>query len=193
MASSARTAPEIRPPSGSCLACSAPTPGSRACSVAIRGPTLDCIACSLRSWRCHPVAEPDRRRVSTARRLRGGLDDKRRAALLERFDLDPKKKAERTRRGTGRRSRCRRARLRCRAAHPRRADRGPRSADGGGVSRLRGARTGALGAVCCCPAISSPMSRRYASGSPLFALAGPLNQARWRRCDTSPARRSRPS
>lgn len=35
---------------------------------------------------------------------RGGLDPVRRATLLERFDLDPTKKARSTPRGTGRRS-----------------------------------------------------------------------------------------
>src|SRR6266540_3572664 len=37
-------------------------------------------------------------------RLRGGLNQRRRAELLERFDLDPTKKGARTRRATGRRS-----------------------------------------------------------------------------------------
>lgn len=38
-------------------------------------------------------------------RMRGGIDEKRRAELTERFDLDPTRRPERTRKATGRRSR----------------------------------------------------------------------------------------
>ena len=37
-------------------------------------------------------------------RLRGGLDERRRVDLLERFELDPRRRAASTRRATGRRS-----------------------------------------------------------------------------------------
>ena len=87
--------------------------------------------------------------------------------LLERFELDPTKKAPRLLQGQPAEGRAgRRARLRRRAAAARRADLGPRPADGGGVPatcideerRARAAR-------CCCPATSSPRSRRCATGS----------------------------
>ena len=74
-------------------------------------------------------------------RLRGGVDPRRRADLLERFDLDPTKKAPQLLQGQPAEGRAgRRAGLRRRAAAARRADLGPRPADGGGVPRSACAR-----------------------------------------------------
>ena len=92
----------------------------------------------LRPRRRDPVAEPDRRRDHRPARhgCAGGARTrtKRRQALLERFELDPTKKAPGLLQGQPAEGRPgRRAGLRRRAADPGRADLGPRPADGGGL------------------------------------------------------------
>ena len=97
-------------------------------------------------------------------RLRGGLDPKRRAELLERFDLDPSEEGPRVLEGQPPEGRARRRpRLRRRAAAARRADRRPRPPDGGGLSRVRQRGTRRRAAPCCSRATSSPRSRRSAT------------------------------
>ena len=99
-------------------------------------------------------------------RLRGGLDPKRRADLLERFDLDPTKKGRTYSKGNRQKVALVAAlAVRRRAADPRRADLRAGPADGGGVPGLHRARNASAAARCCCPATSSPRSRRSATGS----------------------------
>ena len=71
-------------------------------------------------------------------RLRGGLDEQRRAELLERFELDPTKKGRAYSKGNRQKVALVAALgVRRRAADPRRADLGPGPADGGGLPRVR--------------------------------------------------------
>ena len=97
-------------------------------------------------------------------RLRGGLDEPRRAELLERFELDPTKKGRAYSKGNRQKVALVAAlRVRRRAADPRRADLRAGPADGGGVPRVRGRRARARAAPCCSPATSCPRSRRCAT------------------------------
>ena len=71
-------------------------------------------------------------------RLRGGLDEKLRAELIERFELDPTKKGRSYSKGNRQKVALVAALvLRRRAAGARRADLGPRPADGGRLPGLR--------------------------------------------------------
>ena len=105
--------------------------------------------------------------------LRGGLDPARRAELLDRFDLDPTKKVPGLLEGQPAEGGARRGLLLGRRAYL--LDE-PTS----GLDPLmetvfqdvvRGVRE--RGAPCCCPATSSPRSRRCATGSRSSAQAAP--------------------
>ena len=139
-ASSDPTAPASRPRSASCSGCCAPTPATSACSAATRGRTPS--RCTAGSPTCPATStcgrtSPAARRSTCSGALRGGLDPARRADLLERFDLDPTKKAPHLLQGQPPEGRAdRRARVERRAADPRRADVGAGPADGGGVPGL---------------------------------------------------------
>ena len=96
-------------------------------------------------------------------RLRGGLDPRRRADLLERFDLDPTKKSRTYSKGN-------RQKVALVAALASDAELlildeptvRPGPADGGGLPGVHRARSAPPAAPCCCPATSSPRSRRCA-------------------------------
>ena len=98
-------------------------------------------------------------------RLRGGIDRARRDELLERFELDPTKKGravlegESAEGGAGGGAGVGRG-----AAPARRAHRGTRPADGGGVPGGDPGAHGRRSERSCCPATSSPRSRRCATG-----------------------------
>ena len=104
-------------------------------------------------------------------RLRGGLDRRRRDELLERFDLDPRKKARTYSKGN-------RQKVALVAALASDAELLLLDEPTSGLDPLmesvfqqciqRGARTRA--ARCCSPATSSPRSRRCATGSASSAL-----------------------
>ena len=121
----------------------------RACSAATRGATrvalhrrLAYVPGDVNLWPNLSGGEV----IDLLGRLRGGLDPRRRAELLERFDLDPTKKAPHLLQGQPPEGRARRrAGLRRRAADPRRADLGPRPADGGGVPGVHRARSAPRG------------------------------------------------
>ena len=101
-------------------------------------------------------------------RMRGGLDQKRRADLLRALRPRPAQEGPRLLQGQPAEGGAdRRAGVRCRAAAARRAHLGPGPVDGGGVpgGDRRGGRAAAT-APCCCPATSCPRSRRSATGSP---------------------------
>ncbi len=75
-------------------------------------------------------------------RLRGGLDEKRKAALLEKFELDPATKSRSYSKGNRQKvALVVRVLVRGRAADPGRADLGAGPADGGGVPAVRGGGT----------------------------------------------------
>ena len=78
--------------SGCCSACSAPTAARRPCSAGTRGARRpSCTAGSPTSpatSTCGPTS-PAARSSTCSARMRGGLDEKKRAELLERFELDP--------------------------------------------------------------------------------------------------------
>ena len=98
-------------------------------------------------------------------RMRGGIDAARRAELIERFDLDPRKKARTYSKGNRQKVVADLGVLvACATAAARRTDVGPGSVDGAGLSRMR--RRGARRAAppCCCRATSCPRSRRCANG-----------------------------
>ena len=107
-------------------------------------------------------------------RLRGGLDAKRRAELLERFDLDPTKKARAYSKGN-------RQKVALVAALASDVELLLLDEPTSGLDPLmeavfrecveRGAP--AAGARCCSPATSWPRSRRCATGSRSSAAAGP--------------------
>ena len=185
-ASSGRTARARRRRSVSCSACSAPT---AARSTLLGGdPWRDAVALHRRLayvpgdvtlWPKLSGGEV----IDLLGRLRGDLDPRRRDELLERFELDPTKKARTYSKGNRQKVGLVAALAsRRRAAHPRRADVGPRPADGGRLPGLhpRGRRPKA--APCCCRATSSPRSRRSATGSASSAPAGPSRAAPCRSC-----------
>ena len=85
-----------RRPSASCWAWCAPTAEPCGCSAATRGPTPS--TCTARSPTCQAMSRCGRsltggETIDLLARMRGGIDEKRRAELIERFDLDPHKKA----------------------------------------------------------------------------------------------------
>ena len=83
-------------------------------------------------------------------RLSGPLDPRRKQVMLDRFDLDPTKKARTYSKGNRQKVALVAALASTRRAAPaRRADLGPRPADGGGVHRVdpRGEGRGPLGAA----------------------------------------------
>ena len=132
---------------GPARASCAPTPARARCSAATRG--ADAVALHRRlayvPGRCQPVAEPVRRRGDRpARPARAAaLDARRRDELLERFELDPRKKGRAYSKGNRQKvAHRRRAGLRRRAADPGRADHRPGPVDGGGLPGLHQRREG---------------------------------------------------
>ena len=127
-------------------------------------------------------------------RLRGGLDPKRRADLLERFDLDPTKKGRTYSKGN-------RQKVALVAALASDVELLILDEPTSGLDPLMEAvfrqcvieEQRATAGPCCCPATSCPRSRRCATGS---ASSGPgawSRPARWPTCATSPVPRSPPS
>jgi ABC-2 type transport system ATP-binding protein len=123
-------------------------------------------------------------------RLRGGLDQQRRKDLLERFDLDPRKKARAYSKGN-------RQKVALVAALSSDVELLLLDEPTSGLDPLmeevfrqvivEDQRTS--GAPCCCPATSWPRSRRCATGSRSSGTAARSRPARWPTCATSPAPR----
>jgi ABC-2 type transport system ATP-binding protein len=126
-------------------------------------------------------------------RLRGGLDPKRRAELLERFDLDPRKKARTYSKGN-------RQKVALIAALASDVELLLLDEPTAGLDPLMEAtfrqvitESTTTDARCCCPATSWPRSRRWPIGSASSAPAALSSPGPWPSCATSPAPRSRPS
>ena len=120
----------------------------------------------LRPRRCDVVAQPDR---SAGHRLPGptarqGVDTRRRDELIERFELDPHKKARTYSKGN-------RQKVAIVAAFSTNAElyildeptSGPGPVDGEGFSDSASRRSPTAAQRCCCPATSSPRSRSSAT------------------------------
>ena len=121
-------------------------------------------------------------------RLRGGLDRRRRDELLERFDLDPTKKARTYSKGN-------RQKVALVAALASDVELLVLDEPTSGLDplmeavfqdRIRELRPTAA-APCCCRATSWPRSRRCATGSASSGSAAPSRPAPWPSCATSPA------
>src|SRR6266536_1096139 len=125
-------------------------------------------------------------------RLRGGLDQRRRAELLERFDLDPTMKARAYSKGN-------RQKVALVAALAADVELLLLDEPTAGLDPLmersfarRSRRPGAPAAPCCCRATSLPRWRRCATGSASSATAAPSRAGPWPICATSPAPRRPP-
>ncbi len=117
-------------------------------------------------------------------RLRGGLDPQRRAELLDRFDLDPRKKARAYSKGN-------RQKVALVAALASDVELLLLDEPTSGLDPLMEevfreviAEERPAAARCCCPATSWPRSRRCATGSASSAPAAPSRPARWPTCAT---------
>ena len=152
-ASWARTGRASPPPSACCSGCCAPTAAPHGCSAATRGrrrPT--CTAgsptCRARSA-CGPTSPAGRSSTCSAG-CAVACDEKKRADLLERFELDPGKKARTYSKGNRQKVAVVAAfAVQRRALPARRAHLRARPADGGGVPavRARGQGRGRHGAA----------------------------------------------
>jgi ABC-type Na+ transport system ATPase subunit NatA len=127
-------------------------------------------------------------------RLRGGKHDpKRRQELIERFDLDPSKKARAYSKGN-------RQKVALIAALASDAELLILDEPTSGLDplmeatfRTLSATSTAKGAPCCCPATSSPRPRLSLTGSRSSGPAGPWRPALSPACGTSPGPRSTPN
>ena len=126
-------------------------------------------------------------------RLRGGLDESRRAELLERFALDPTKKGRQYSKGN-------RQKVALVAALAADVELFILDEPTSGLDPLMEAEFRRVieeererGAPCCCPATSSPRSKRCATGSASSATGATSSPGRSATCVTSRGRRSRPS
>ena len=134
-ASSARTARASPPPSGCCSACCAPTPATVGCSAATRGATpptlhrrLAYVPGDVNLWPNLSGGEV----IDLLGRLRGGLDEQRRARPDRALRARPDQEGPDLLQGQPAEGRAgRRPGLRRRAAGARRADLRARPADGG--------------------------------------------------------------
>ena len=99
-------------------------------------------------------------------RLHGGLDVKRKGAVLEKFELDPGGRSRAYTKGNRQKVALIAALAgRGRTAHPGRAHGWPGPADGSGVPGVRGGGAAkARAGPCCCAATSCPRWRRCVTG-----------------------------
>ena len=146
----------LRADSGDVPACSAATRGTTPSSLHRR---LAYVPGDVNLWPNLTGGEA----IDLFGALRGGLDQKRRAELLERFDLDPTKKCRTYSKGNRQKVRRRRGfRVRRRAVPARRADIRARPIDGGRFPGLSSGGRRQAGKTISSPATSSARSRRSA-------------------------------